>query len=508
MDPVSLANYKTETAVKLDGSSLDIETLANRQGGKFELDPAALVRMQKSHELIVRAASGSQAVYGVTTALGPQVDTKLNDNEIAEFALQTVRGRAHALGPPLDKHLVRAAMIVRLNSLLSGASGASDALATHLLCCLNADLIPVVGETASIGAADLLWGGSMGLALIGEGYFVGHELPAARVLAEAGIAPLSLGPRDGLALASHSGFSTAIAANGQHAAMTLWRNAQLAAALTLEGFRGNLSPLEPGVLAARVQPGQQESATDISQLLHGSALNDYSNARRLQDPLSIRNIVQVHGTVYASLGLLADTITLELNGAGDNPVVLVEEKLIYSGGGYLNPHLGTLLVGLNHALVQMAALSVSRGARMMSNRFTDLPIGLGVGLRGQVGLGAVTKVTESLFGEIVQLAAPPAVYPPSQADNIEDCITNTALSAKSLLAIVDKLNLIISFEMLAAVHAIRLRGTEQQVAPGLLAVVDSIKELSPVLDHDRSVSAELESLADKLKLDEFASIRI
>ena len=175
---------------------------------------------------------------------------------ISQFALKTVRGRAHALGPPLAKPLVRAAMTVRLNSLLTGASGASPAVADHLLACLNADLVPHVGETASIGAADLLWGGSMGLALIGEGRFLDHDNTAAAAMAGAGIEPLKPGPRDGLALASHSCFSAAIAAIGHHRCTTLLHNTQLSTALTLEGFRGNLSPLNPDVLATRVQPGQ------------------------------------------------------------------------------------------------------------------------------------------------------------------------------------------------------------------------------------------------------------
>jgi len=384
-----------------------------------------------------------------------------------EFAVKTIRGRAHAVGTPLSRHLTRAAMTVRLNSLLTGASGASPNIASHLLVCLNADLVPVVGETASVGAADLLWGATMGLALMGEGRFLGHEQISGDVMAATGIEPLVLGPRDGLALSSHSGFSTALSAIGQHKAFTLWNNAQLAAALTLEGFRGNLSPLNPEVLKARVQPGQSESAQDISQLLSGSELYKAGSARRLQDPLSIRNIVQVHGTVYATLALLAETIELELNGASDNPVVLTETKEILSGGLYLNPHLGSLLVAVNHALVQMAAASVSRSARMMSNRFTDLQIGLHAGATGSVGLGAATKVTEALFAEIVQLASPPAVYPPTQADSVEDCISNTAISAKALLSIVDKLNLIVAFEMLAAVHAIYLRQTESSLARAL-----------------------------------------
>ena len=490
-------------SISLDGSSLNINTLsAIAFGCELQIEQASIDRMQRTNLLMLEAAHSGKPVYGVTTALGPQLGTVLSADQINEFALKTVRGRAHSVGKPMQRHLVRAAMAVRLNSLLTGASGASPAVATHLLNCLNADLVPRVGETASVGAADLLWGGSMALALIGEGRFLDNDKSSAVCMADMGIGPLILGPRDGLALVSHSSFSAALASMGVQAANTVWNNAQMAAALTLEGFRGNLSPLDADVIAQRAQPGQAESAQFLRQLLQGSELNDLSNARRLQDPLSIRNIVQVHGSVYASIQSLEATLLDEINGASDNPVVLHERQEIISGGGYLNPHLGTLLVAINHALVQMAALTVSRSSRMMSTRFTELSIGLHAGSSGSVGLGAVTKVTEALFAEIAQLATPPPVYPPTQADSVEDCITHSAISAKALLRITEKMNVITAFEMIAAVHAIYLRGVEDKVAPSLQATVAKIRSLSPALTEDRSVTAELEQLAAMLSCGE------
>jgi len=480
---------QTPSMVTLSGAGLHIDSLhAAANGCELSIEPAALQRMADSNALIADAARTGKPVYGVTTGLGPQVTTVLSEEMINKFALKTIRGRAHALGPPLAKPLVRAAMTVRLNSLLTGASGASPAVAKHLLACLNSDLVPLVGES-------------------GEGRFLNSDKTAAAAMADAGIQPLKPGPRDGLALASHSCFSAAIAAIGHHRCRALWNNTQLSTALTLEGFRGNLSPLNPDVLATRVQPGQAESANDIRQLLQGSALFEAGTARRLQDPLSMRNAVQVNGAVFASLAALAETLTTEINGASDNPIVLTDKQEVLSGGGYLNPYLGTLLVALNHSLVQMAALSVSRTARMMSSRFTDLSIGLHEGDTGSVGLGAITKVTESLFGEIVQLAAPPPVYPPTQADNVEDCITNAALSAKSLLAIVEKMNLIIAVEMIAAVHAIYLAKVQSETAPGLESLIKRIRALSPALTEDRSLTVEIESLSAMLSADDFAFVR-
>lgn len=496
--------------VRLEGSDLTVEELhAIALGRPCEIESAAMSRMSASNALILDAARTGTPVYGVTTGLGPQVNTALSESVIQEFALKTIRGRAHAVGNPLAKDLVRAAMAVRLNSLLTGSSGASPDVAEHLCRCLNAGLIPRVGETASVGAADLLWGGTMGLALIGEGRFIDTDSPSNVVMEEHGIPLLKPGPRDGLALASHSSFSTAIAAIGKYRAEILWRNTQLATALTLEGFRGNLSPLDSDVLRTRHQPGQSESAQDLVQLLTGSALIKEGNARRLQDPLSIRNAVQINGAVFASLKTIDGTLIAEINGASDNPVVLTDKNKILSGGGYLNPYLAAQLVGLNHALLQLAAASVARSSRMMSTRFTDLPIGLNASDSiGSVGLGAATKVTEALFAEVAQLATPPAIYPPTQADSVEDCITNTPVSAKSLLQIIDKVNFILAFEMIAAVHAIYLRDVLDTTAPALQPTIKALRSLSPALTEDRSIAGELETLAKQLSQDDFACVRV
>lgn len=495
--------------VTLDGTNLDVDMLYKiAQGCRIEIDAAALSRMAASNSLILDAARTGKPVYGVTTGLGPQVTTVLSEEMINKFALKTIRGRAHAVGEPMAKNLVRAAMTVRLNSLLTGSSGASPDVAVHLCQCLNAGLVPRVGMTASVGAADLLWGGTMGLALIGEGQFLDSGQSSDVVMQEHGIASLKPGPRDGLALASHSSFSTAIAAMGKLKTETLLRNTQLAVALTLEGFRGNLSPLNPDILDTRHQPGQAESASDLRRLLDGSALNTEGSARRLQDPLSIRNAVQINGAVFASLEGINYTLLAEINGASDNPVVLTDKNQILSGGGYLNPYLAVQLVGLNHALLQMAAASVARSSRLMSTRFTDLPIGLNAGEIGSVGLGAVSKVMEALFAEIAQLATPPVIYPPTQADSVEDCITNMAVSAKALHQIIEKFNLIVAFEMIAAVHAIYLRDVQEIIAPALKPVVEAIRGLSPSLTDDRSITAELEKLAIQLSADEFSSVRV
>lgn len=491
----------------LDGSGLSIADLAAIAGNEVsvEIAPAGLTAMRETNNILLKFAKERKPVYGVTTGLGPRVKQALSLEEIEAFALKTIRGRAHAIGRIMSKRLVRAAMAIRLNSLLTGASGASPRIAEHLARCLNADLVPEVGETASIGASDLLWGGSMALALIGEGRFLGSKLEnSAADLKAAGIEALTLGPRDGLALVSHSSFSAAFAALGLQDTGNLMSAAQTAAALTLEGFRGNLSPFNPSLLSLRPQPGQSEAAADLLNRLEGSRLWEMDAARRLQDPLSIRNIAQVNGAAFAAMKTVEETLNGEMNGATDNPVVLAKTGEVLSGGSYLNPYLAVSLVGLNQALVHLAAGISARTAKLLSARFTDLPNGLISENADAAGFAPVAKLSEALFAEISHLAAPPVVFPSQLGDGVEDTLTNAAISAKALQKIARRLARLIAFEMIAAAQAIRLRVlSAEEIGVPLRPILQKIEEISPPLSDDRPMAAEIEALAELILKGEF-----
>ncbi|MEM6499391.1 MAG: aromatic amino acid lyase [Pseudomonadota bacterium] len=487
------------TPVELDGATMSIAMVnAIAAGADVIIAQAGLQRMAASNAIILKAVDEGRPVYGVTTGLGAKATQSLTRKEATEFAAKAIRGRAHAIGKPLPRSIVRAAMGIRLNSLLTGSSGAAPAVANHIEACLNADLVPSIGETASVTVADLLWGGTFGLTMIGEGQFLDcpGEKSSTELLIEAGISELQLGPRDGLALISHNSFSTAHAAIGHHQAMRAWRAAQTAAALTLEGFRGSLTPFDPAVIATRRQPGQAEAAADLMTRLTGSDLHQPGAARRLQDPLSLRNIAQIHGTTYAALATLEDTLLGEINGASDNPIVIPDSETIVSGGGYLNPHLGTILAATNYAIVQLAAQMVARSGKLLFKRFTDLPNGLLSNDANVTGFTPTTKISEALFAEIAQLATPPVVYPSAMADGVEDVVSNYTVSAKALITISERLSQLTAIEMILATHAIRLRQVESLIAPGLRPLAERIQGISPLLVADRPLSGEINTVAE------------
>ena len=295
-----------------------IEAVAS--GATVTTDPHSLEQMQRSREVVQRAAQSNQPIYGVTTGLGPKVTEALPRDAVDSFSVNTIRGRNHAVGSPLPVPWVRAGMVVRINTLLSGAAGARPQLAEHIALCLNHQITPLIPETGTIGVADLSWGGAFGSAMIGEGKVQlsdGTVTSAVDAFNGANIKAFTPQLREGLALVSHSCFTGGISAL---AWSRLWRSfqaTQVAGALSMEAFRASLTPLDERVLRLRPQRGQIHAARQLLQLLEGSALLKAGTARRLQDPLSIRNMVQVHGGVQATLDLLEQAVTDEINGASD-----------------------------------------------------------------------------------------------------------------------------------------------------------------------------------------------
>lgn len=487
--------------VLLTGRGLDAAAVAGIAAGRpVALGP--LDAMAAARAVIERAVTARIPVYGVTTGLGPKAVEALPEAELEAFALRTVRGRAHSAGDDLPPDICRAALAIRLNTLLIGAAGARPALAQTLAAWLNAGLAPAIRAVGSIGAADLMQGGDFGLAIIGEGRVhdgSGAVRPAAEALAEAQIAPYAPGPREGLALVSHSSVTAALAALGVARAGRAFDDLQRAAALSMEGFRANLSILDPDLLALRPQPGQDEAAAGLAALLEGSALCEPAAARRLQDPLSLRNLPQVHGALHAALAHARGAVEAEINGASDNPGVMAARGAVASHGGYLTPHLMVALSGLALALAQSAACQTARVAKLLAARFTDLPPGLGaVGAAG-AGLGPVMKTAEALFAEIARRAAPPPVYPGFSADGLEDVSVHAGAIGKALLEALEMQSRLTAIEMVVAAQAVELRALGEGLSPALRPLMETIRAVSPPLGEDRALGDEIEALAARLR---------
>ena len=489
--------------LELDGTGLTVTALARaaRGGLRLRLAPDGLERMRRSRALVEEAIAQHIPVYGVTTGLGARAGEALDAETLAGFSVQTLRGRAHAAGERMPAAQVRALLLARLNTFLTGHSGARPEVATHLAGVLNAGLVPVVGSLGSIGGGDLVLNASAALPLIGEGRLAGPdgaEGPAADMLRAAGLAPLDLAPRDGLALANHTGFSAGAGALALTGMAQGFAAAQAGAALTMEGFRANLTPLDPAALRVKPLPGQARAAAGLERVLAGSALWQPGAARRLQDPLSLRNAVQIHGGAAAALDQATQLAGIELNSAGDNPVALAESGRMVSCGAYHTTELGLALEGVARAWQHLAMAQVARIARMMEPGLTGLPLFLACSGSGSNGFAPVLKLVEDLAAEITRAAAPLPVWPSINARGVEDCLTPAPAAARALDRIAGLARHLTAVEMLVAAQAIDLRGSAPDLGPPLSALHARIRRLAPALGPDRPLAADIDALAAAL----------
>lgn len=484
----------------LDGSSLSMDCLvhAAKTAIEINLEPVSLHRMADARRILEYAIDTGTPIYGVTRGLGAKASEVLNKNELTDFSKKTLLGRAHTVGEETSVSGVRAAMIVRLNTLLSGHSGARPKLAEHLAACLNANITPVVKSIGSVGVADLLPNSNLGLSLIGEGMMRdganGRIDVSSRLMLEHGIKPLDLEARDGLALASNSSFVAGIAALNLEEAIQAFNAAQSSAALSTEAFRANLSFLDERALSLRPHKGQSEATVDLRKKLNGSKLFDYTNARRIQDPLSIRNIPQIHGTVCSAIMYARETVEIEINSVSDNPIVITQDQEIISCGLYFTSQLCNAIETVSRAFVHLASAQLARTAKHMDANLTELPSYLTKDGTSSAGLAPIMKVQEALFSELIKAAQPVAIWPSVSASGIEDCVAGAPTAVKSL-AEVAKLSMRMSaVEMIVACQAFELRDRQLPVGPFIKNLILKLQSLSPRSTQDQPLGDDIEKI--------------
>ncbi len=387
-------------------------------------------------------------------------------------------------------------MAVRLNGLCAGGAGASPAVAEALAALLNAGVHPIIPASGSVGAGDVCLLAHLGLVLLGEGEAEchGERIPGAQARARAGIAPVVVGPKDGLAICSSSAVSVGIAALGLVTALELLDAAQVTAALSMEGFRANVSPLDERAVAARPAPGQAWAAAGLRVLLAGGELARRGTARRLQDPLSFRCASQVHGTLHWALEQLASAVASELNGAGDNPLVLIEDDELISTGNFHTAALALDAVAI--AVAQVAAVIAERPARLGSEQTSGLPANLTPLGAGRSGIAPLLKTALALTVEIRHRAAPLALDPRTSADGVEDDSTNAVQAALRLHEQRDRLRLLIALELVCAAQAVDL-AAPKPLGHGTSAAQAVVRACAEPLHEDRSLGPDIDRVASE-----------
>lgn len=466
-----------------------------RQGEAVSLASTARARVAAARDVVVRLAASGAPVYGLNSALGANTGALLAEDDLEDYQRRAVRARAVAVGPAYEQSSVRAMQFARIAGLARGGSGVSPGVLDACVALLNHRVHPVVPRFGSIGVADLPQLSHLALPLFGEGEaeFGGEVLKGSIALERAGLQPVRLGAKDGLALISSNAATTARAALVLHdatAALDAWL---AAVALGFEGFRANLSPLHPSAVMARPATGQVEVASQLRVLLKGSALLAPGAARRVQDPVSLRVVAQVHGAARGMINLAREQVEVELNSAADSPLVLADDGLMLSNGNFHVPALALALDACAIALAQAASMSVARCQRFMSPALTGLPLQLTRHGPAHSGFATVQKTLTALWAEIRLRANPGSLDYLPVSEGLEDHACMALGVAEKLGELLERVHYLIAIELLIAAQAVDLRETAQAtLGEGARATYLQLRELVAMLDEDRPLGPDID----------------
>ncbi|MFI5246869.1 MAG: histidine ammonia-lyase, partial [Gemmatimonadales bacterium] len=451
----------TALSVTIDGRALTIPQVraVAEDGATVSIHPSAITRMAASRRVVEEIVARNEVVYGVTTGFGKLSDVAIPPDKLAALQVNLVRSHAAGVGTPLPRREVRAMMLLRANVLAKGFSGARSELPQLLCAMLNADLWPPVPEQGSVGASgDLAPLAHLALSLIGEGdLFHGESADRAAAstsLATAGLAPIVLGPKEGLSLINGTQAHTAVAALAVGDARTLWHTAHVAGAASLEALLGTPAAFDERLHAARGQPGQQASATLLRSLLGDSAIRESHRTGdpRVQDAYALRCMPQVHGPVLDAIVFAEGVIGRELNAATDNPLVF-DDGTMLSGGNFHGQSVAMVLDFLAIAMTNLGTMSERRIDRLVH---PDMNEGLPPFLARDAGVHSgfmMAQVTAAAVASECKVLSHPSSVDTIPTDGGKEDVVPMAMGAAwKLRRIVRNVQHILGIELMCAMQ--------------------------------------------------------
>ncbi|MFC4171113.1 histidine ammonia-lyase [Microvirga sp. GCM10011540] len=468
-------------------------------GAAVSLDEACRPQVEAGAKTIDAIVAKGDPVYGINTGFGRLASVRIGQADLATLQRNIVLSHAAGMGEPLPIAVVRLVMALKLASLAQGASGVRWSTIEHLAACLESNLVPVIPAQGSVGASgDLAPLAHMTAALMGVGeiFLHGTRLPATKALAEAGMAPLVLGPKEGLALLNGTQVSTALALAGLFEAEQVFRAAIVTGALATDAAKGSDGPFDARIQQLRRHRGQAEVAAALRMLMEGSAIraSHLTNDDRVQDPYCLRCQPQVMGAVLDLLRQAGSTLSTEANGVSDNPLVFSETGEVISGGNFHAEPVAFAADMIAMALCEIGSLAERRIAMLVDPTLSGLPAFLTPkpGLNSGFMIPQVTAA--ALVSENKQRAYPASVDSIPTSANQEDHVSMATHGARRLLPMATNAANVIGIELLAAVqgcdfHA-PMRSSESLERARALLRADV-----PPLNDDRHMTPDMERAA-------------
>jgi histidine ammonia-lyase len=499
--------------LELNGQQLTLQQIVDVASRKEQvtLGDAARLRVDEARRVVEDIVAQQRTVYGVNTGFGKLSDVSIAQADLRQLQLNLVRSHSCGLGEPLSEPEARAMLLLRANVLATGFSGARPLVIDTLIAMLERGVTPVVPEKGSVGASgDLAPLAHLALAAIGEGdAFYDHErLPGRVALQRAQISPLHLEVKEGLALLNGTQAMGAVGAIALHRAGKLVRLADVAGAMTLESLRGTPVAFDERIHVARPHAGQIAVAAHLRELLQESEIRNshVDNDPRVQDAYSLRCMPQVHGAVRTALAHATEVVQIESGSATDNPLVFSETGEVLSGGNFHGAPLALVFDYAAIALTDLISITERRIDRLVN---PDANEGLPPFLTAQPGISSgfmMLQVTAvALLNEAKVLAHPASVDNVPTDGGKEDHVSMGMTSATKLRSIVKLAELVTAIELLAAAQALDYRAP---LAPGrgVKEAHRIVRSLVEPLTADRSMSGDIEKLADAIRGEEFEAL--
>ena len=485
------------TSLHLVPGALTLDALlAIHAGGvQLKLDAACRPGIRASQQVVQSAADGDAPVYGVNTGFGKLANKRISKEQLATLQGNLIRSHCVGVGEPLSAPVMRLMLALKAASLARGYSGVRETVVDTLIAVFNAGLVPWVPSQGSVGASgDLAPLAHMTLALMGEGFMLvdGQATPALPILQAAGIAPLTLGAKEGLALINGTQTSTALALHALLSFEPVLEAALVIGALTIDAARGSDGPFDPRIHALRGQPGQIDVAQYYRSLLAGSSirLSHLDGDDRVQDPYCLRCQPQVVGACLDQLRHAATVLLREANAVTDNPLVFAEDGAMLSGGNFHAEPVALAADGMALAIAEVGAIAERRIAMLIDSGVSRLPPFLteDAGLNSGFMIAHVTAA--SLASENKSLAHPASVDSLPTSANQEDHVSMATFAARRLQAMVRNTAHILGIELLAAAQGIDfLRPLQSSV---LLEEVHALlRQHVPKMEQDRYLAPDI-----------------
>ena len=462
------------------------------------LCPSSHARINAAAALVAKAAAGDEAVYGVNTGFGKLASVKIATQDVATLQRNLILSHCCGVGDPLDIATTRLMMVLKLLSVGRGASGVVMSTVDIMQVMLAKGVTPVIPSQGSVGASgDLAPLAHMAAAMIGEGeaIYEGTRMSAGAALAKAGITPIVLGAKEGLALINGTQFSTACALVGLWGA---WQNAAtsvVTCALSTDAIMGSTAPLQDAIHTLRGHAGQIAVARAQRAVMDGSEIREshVDGDTRVQDPYCIRCQPQVTGAAMDVLHFAARTLEIEANAVTDNPLVLVDDNMIVSGGNFHAEPVGFAADQIAVAVSEIGAIAQRRVALMVDPTLSfDLPPFLTPDPGLNSGLMIAEVTTAALMSENKHLANPCTTDSTPTSANQEDHVSMAAHAARRLLRMNANLNVILGVEAMCGVQGIEFRAPMQTSAP-LQAAMATLRADVPTIVEDRYMAPLIEA---------------